>query len=210
MIVLAKDRFKKNSDTKNKRFEAIYKIVFEHFSQELISLFDLKKFERKYLKFCIRTKMKMFFYFNLLIMWLPYVLSINVYSFLHQTASLANIFFVAALPSNNVNIVPAFLCKWKFIFLEKQHTKFFPQEVTSKFCSTEIYSELQEERKGSFFFSFFLLGLLSYFSGICKALDVPFSIKAIGYFGCFSDVFSPDNRLSFAFSSSTKEQIRLP
>lgn len=40
------------------------------------------------------------------ILWLPDVLSINVYSLLYETGSLANILFFAALTNSNTNTVP--------------------------------------------------------------------------------------------------------
>ena len=40
------------------------------------------------------------------ILWLPDVLSMNVYSLLYQTGSLANRFFFAALTNSNMNTVP--------------------------------------------------------------------------------------------------------
>ena len=78
---------------------------FVRFSQELIFLLDLK--EWKHLKLSTRTKEKIFLYFYLLILWLFYVLHVNTYLMLYQTASLANIFFSAALTTNDIKKVSA-------------------------------------------------------------------------------------------------------
>ena len=59
----------------------------------------------------------MFFYFYLLILWLPYVLPINTYPLLYKTASLANIPFFVALTSNDTNKVCALTIK--IIFKKK-------------------------------------------------------------------------------------------
>ena len=40
--------------------------------------------------------------------------SINLFSFLYQTASLANIFFFAVLTNNNINKVPTLAIKFTF------------------------------------------------------------------------------------------------
>ena len=75
-----------------KRFETVYEVILTRFSQELILLFDLKKW--KHLTFSIRPKAKMFFHFYLLILRLPYVLFWNAYS------SLPNSFKVPILANN--------------------------------------------------------------------------------------------------------------
>ena len=61
---------------------------------------DLKNW--KDLKLSTRVKAKMFFHFYLLILWLPYVLPVNTYPLLYQTASLTNILF-EALTNSNIN-----------------------------------------------------------------------------------------------------------
>ena len=55
----------------------------------------------------------------------------------------------------------------------------------------------------------FSLGFLGSFNGICKSLFMFCSLKAIGYFYCFNDVFNSDNRYNFVFSSSTVVQMHL-
>ena len=87
----------------------MYEIIFVDFSQELTFLFDLK--EWKQLKLSIRTKAEMIFHFYLLIMWLLYVLPVNNYLLLYQTASLPNILSFAALTNNDINNVPALAIK---------------------------------------------------------------------------------------------------
>ena len=85
------------------------------FSQELIFLLDLK--EWKHLKLSTRAKARMFLYFYLLILWLPYVLPVNTYLLLYQTTSLSNILFFAALTNNDINKVSALTIK--IIFFKK-------------------------------------------------------------------------------------------
>ena len=85
--------------------------MFVRFSQKLILLLDLK--EWKHLKLSTRTKTKMFFHFYLLILWLPYVLPVNTDPLLYQTASLANILFLASLTNNDINKASALAIKIK-------------------------------------------------------------------------------------------------
>ena len=97
-------------------------------------LLDLKK--QKYLKRSTRIKAKMFFHFYLLILCLPYVLPVNTFPFLYQTASLANILFFAALTNNDINKVSALSIK--IIFLEKKLYSFF--RINKKRLLTDIGS----------------------------------------------------------------------
>ena len=68
-------------------------------------MLDLK--EWKHLKLTTRTKVKMFFHFYLLILWLPNVFPVNTYPLLYETASLTNILFFVTMTNNDTNKVPA-------------------------------------------------------------------------------------------------------
>ena len=66
----------------------------------------------------------------------------------------------------------------------------------------------ESRQEGHYFFCSLSLGFLSLFNGIYKALFVLFSIKAMGNFCCFNDVFIYNNRFNFVSSSSTIVQMR--
>ena len=59
----------------------------------------------------------MLFQFYLLVLWLSYVLPVNTYALLYQTASLVNILFFAALTNNDINKGSALVVK--IIFYNK-------------------------------------------------------------------------------------------
>ena len=63
----------------------IYETNFIRFFQELIFTFWFHFKKQNRLKFSIRTKTNMFFHFQLLILWLPYMLSTNIYSLHYHT-----------------------------------------------------------------------------------------------------------------------------
>ena len=77
-----------------------------------------------------------------------------------------------------------------------QHTQFF--------FSTRIDLKVLLYRQIS---TCVIVGLLSLFSRICKALSILFSIKKIWYFCYFNEIFSNENLSRFGSSSSTMVQI---
>ena len=84
-------------------------MIFVRTSQELILSLDSK--EWKHLKLSTRTKAKMFLHFYLLILWLAYMLPVNTSPLLYQTASFANILFLASLTNNDIKKVSALAIK---------------------------------------------------------------------------------------------------
>ena len=63
------------------------------FSREFVFFFDLKKW--RYLKFSNGAKEKRLIHIYLFILWLPGVLTMNIYFVLFQATSLASMFFSA-------------------------------------------------------------------------------------------------------------------
>ena len=90
----------------------------------------------------------MFFHFYFLILRLPYVLPVNVYPLLYQTANLANIHFFAALKNENINKVSTLAIK--VIFLGENFIFFTTKLYRASIIQIKTYTRVKNFHLNSF------------------------------------------------------------